>query len=216
MESYTGAEQRYSASGGPGSVRQACLDWGLNLVTGATLIQPWRRMMNKNLSFITSIGAIALVLAPCADAEAQTPAEGFNIHVVAPHRHEDGTVHGPYHHYCKGIKPEILQCMIFLSADPNAELVEIEYFIDKKLGRSNVTLEQWNKHFHDHKEEVATGRVQVLDVSPEKAKEIAEAASKTDGIIFHLWPVGAKVPNGTVSFPTAVSHKPVQKLEIPE
>ena len=41
--------------------------------------------------------------------------------------------------------------MIFLSTDPNAELVEIEYFIDKKLARTNVTLEQWNKHFHDHK-----------------------------------------------------------------
>lgn len=106
--------------------------------------------------------------------------------------------------------------MIFLSSDPNAELVEIEYFIDKKLARTNVTLEQWNRHFHDHKEEIATGRVQVLDVPPEKAKEIAEAASQTDGIIFHLWPVGAKVPNGDVMFPTAVSHKPVEKLEIPK
>ena len=60
------------------------------------------------------------------------------------------------------------------------------------------------------------GRVQVLDVPPEKPKAIAEAASQTDGIIFHLWPVGAKVPNGEVMFPTAVSQKPVQKLEIPE
>jgi len=58
--------------------------------------------------------------------------------------------------------------------------------------------------------------VQVLDVPPEKAKEIAEAASKTDGIIFHLWPEGAKVPNGDVTFPTAVSHKHVEKLEIPK
>lgn len=172
--------------------------------------------MKKKLMLITSLGAATLALTPLASSEAQTPAEGFNIHVVAPHRHEDGTVHGPYHHYCKGIKPEILQCMIFLSADPNAELVEIEYFIDKKLARTNVTLEQWNKHFHDHKEEVASGRVQVLDVPPEKAKEIAEAASKTDGIIFHLWPVGKKIPNGEVMFPTAVSHKPVAKLVIPE
>src|SRR4029453_18105591 len=114
------------------------------------------------------------------------------------------------------IQPEIMQCMIFLSTDPNAELVEIEYFIDKKLARTNVTLEQWNKHFHDHQEEVATGRVQVLDVPPEKAQELAEVASKTDGILFHLWPMGAKVPTGEVMFPTAVSHKPVQKLEIPQ
>jgi len=106
--------------------------------------------------------------------------------------------------------------MIFTSTNPNAELVEIEYFIDKKLVRTNVTLEQWNKHFHDHKEEVASGRVQVLDVPPTKAKALAEAASKTDGILFHLWPLDAKIPNGEVMFPTAVSHKPVEKLEIPQ
>jgi hypothetical protein len=161
----------------------------------------------------------AAIVATCpvfAGEQKKTPADGYNIHIVAPHRHEDRTVHGPYHHYCKQIKPEILQCMIFLSTDPNAELVEIEYFIDKKLVRTNVTLVQWNKHYHDHKVEVASGRVQVLDVSPAKAKEIAEAASKTDGIIFHLWPDGTKVPNGDVMFPTAISHKHVERLEIPE
>ncbi|MGH8509602.1 MAG: DUF1264 domain-containing protein [Gammaproteobacteria bacterium] len=170
--------------------------------------------MLKKPQLIATVATI--ILATPSSFAAGSPAEGYNIHVLAPHRHEDGTVGGPYHHYCKPIKPEILQCMIFLSTDPNAELVEIEYFIDKKLARTNVTLEQWNKHFHDHTEEVATGRVQVLDVTPEKAKEIAAAASKTDGIIFHLWPVGAKVPNGEVMFPTAISHKPVEKLEIPE
>ena len=153
---------------------------------------------------------------PFAVAQSKSPADGFNIHVVAPHRHEDGTVHGPYHHYCKSIKPEIMQCMIFLSADANAELVEIEYFIDKKLVRTNVTLAQWNRYYHDHTEEIATGRVQVLDVSPQRAREIADAASKTDGIIIHLWPMGAKVPNGEVTFPTAISHKPVDKLVIPQ
>jgi len=151
-----------------------------------------------------------------AEEKAKSPADGYNIHVLAPHRHEDGTVHGPYHHYCKQIKPEIMQCMIFMSTDPNAELVEIEYFIDKKLARTNVTLEQWNKHFHDHTEEIASGRLRVLDVTPEKAEAITRAASKTDGIIFHLWPDGARVPNGDVMFPTAISHKHVKKLEIPK
>lgn len=173
--------------------------------------------MKKKFQIVAAFSMVIFATSPLlAEEKAQSPAEGYNIHVIAPHRHEDGTIHGPYHHYCKSIKPEILQCMIFLSTDPNAELVEIEYFIDKKLARSNVTLKQWNKHFHDHKVEIESGRVQVLDVAPEKAKEIAEAASKTDGIIFHLWPDGSKIPNGTVMFPTAISHKPVKKLEIPK
>lgn len=171
----------------------------------------------KKLCLATILGASIVASGPLlAEEKAKSPADGYNIHIIAPHRHEDGSVHGPYHHYCKQVTAEILQCMIFLSADPNAELIEVEYFIDKKLVRTNVTLEQWNKHYHDHKEEVASGRVQILDVSPAKAKEIAEAASKTDGIIFHLWPDGAKVPDGNVMFPTAVSHKRVEKLEIPK
>ncbi len=173
--------------------------------------------MKKKLHFIAMFSAAVVATSPLlAEEKAKSPADGYNIHILVSHRHEDGTVHGPYHHYCKPIKPEIMQCMIFLSADPNAELVEIEYFIDKKLARTNVTLEQWNKHFHDHTKEIAAGRVQVLDVSPDKAKAIAEAASNTDGIIFHLWPMGAKVPNGDVTFPTAVSHQRVEKLEVPK
>ena len=171
----------------------------------------------KRLSVVVVLGAAVMAATPlCAAEKAASPAEGFNIHVVAPHRHEDGTVHGPYHHYCKAIKPEILQCLIFHSTEPNAELAEVEYFVDKKLARENLSLERWNKYFHDHELEIATGRVKVLDVPPAKAKEIAEAAAKTDGIIFHLWPTGAKFPNGDVMFPTAVSHKPVEKLEIPK
>src|ERR1019366_9692116 len=173
--------------------------------------------MKKKLYLIAMFSVAIVATSPLlAEEKAKSPADGFNIHILAPHRHEDGTVHGPYHHYCKSINPQVMQCMIFMSDDPNAELVEIEYFIDKKLVRTNVTLEQWNKHYHDHTDEIATGRVQVLDVSPEKAKEIAAAASKTDGIIFHLWPDGVKVPNGDVTFPTAISHKPVANLLIPD
>jgi hypothetical protein len=163
--------------------------------------------------FVAGLFATSSVM---AQETAKSPAIGYNIHILAPHRHEDGTVHGPYHHYCKVINPEVMQCMIFLSTDPDAELVEVEYFIDKKLVRENVTLEQWNRHYHDHAAEVASGNVQVLDTTPQQAKEIAAAASKTDGIIFHMWSMGSKVPNGDVTFPTAISHKPVAKLVIPD
>jgi hypothetical protein len=67
---------------------------------------------------------------------------------------------------------------------------------------------------HDHALEVATGRVEVHDRSPEEAKAIAEAAAKTDGIIIHLrWPHGAPAPNGEVRFPQAISHKPLSDSE---
>ena len=136
-----------------------------------------------------------------------TPADGHDIHVVAPHV-VDGMVMGPYHHYCKAVNPEVLECLIYESTDPNALLVQVEYMIAKSVTRSHVRLDLWNKHYHDHLLEIGSGRVQVLDRSPEEAAKIAEAASKTDGIIFHLWwPNGAAAPNGTVKFPQSISHK---------
>lgn len=77
-----------------------------------------------------------------------------------------------------------------------------------------MPLETWNKFYHDHAVEIATGRVQVLDRTPEEAKNIAAAAAKTDGIIFHLWwPDGAKAPSGEVKHPQSVGHKPLTMEE---
>jgi hypothetical protein len=137
-----------------------------------------------------------------------TPADGHTIHVTAPHT-VNGHVMGPYHHYCKGVTPEIFECLIYDSDEPNALLKQVEYFVAKSVSRPNVPLKTWNRYYHDHAIEIASGRVKVLDVSDEEAKKIAETASQTDGIIFHLWwPDDAKAPNGTVIHAQAVGHKP--------
>jgi len=136
-----------------------------------------------------------------------TPADGHDIHVLAPHVVE-GKVMGPYHHYCKGVSDTVLECLIYESTDPKALLVQVEYFVAKSVTTANVPLDVWNKFYHDHAIEVASGRVKVLDVPDEQANKIAESAAKTDGIIFHLWwPEGAKAPNGEVKHPQSVSHK---------
>lgn len=154
-------------------------------------------------------GAFLLLagVAVAAETEKTGPADGYTIHVLAPHQMEDGTVGGPFHHYCKPVqKGMVFQCLLFKTANPEAELVGIEYFVDKALARKNVPLIQWNRHFHDHEIEIASGRVQVLDVSPEEAKIIAGKAAGTDGIIFELWQEGAPIPDGKVTFPTSVGH----------
>ena len=142
-------------------------------------------------------------------ARKPTPADGHEIHVLAPHMVE-GKVMGPYHHYCKSVSETVLECLIYESTDPKALLVQVEYFIAKSVTSANVPLDTWNKYYHDHAVEIASGRVQVLDASPDEAKKIAEAAAKTDGIIFHLWwPHGAKAPNGDVKHPQSFGHKPI-------
>jgi hypothetical protein len=136
------------------------------------------------------------------------PADGYTIHVQAPHMMADGTIGGPYHHYCKGIQGgEILQCMLFESTASDARMVAVEYFIAKDLARKNVPLVKWNRNFHDHQVEIDTGRVAILDIDdPKKVQALAEAAGKTDGVIFHLWGKDQVVPDGTVTIPTSLGH----------
>lgn len=134
------------------------------------------------------------------------PADGYTIHVQAPHMMEDGTPGGPYHHYCKGISAKILQCLLFESTAANAPLVAIEYFVAKDLARTLPVI-QWHRHFHDHAVEIATGRVKILDIDdPAKVQALAAAAAATDGVIYHLWKRGAPFPDGSVSFPQSLGH----------
>jgi len=109
-----------------------------------------------------------------------SPADGYNIHVLAPHL-VDGKQMGPYHHYCKVMAPDPqIVCLIYESTEPNAVLTQVEWIYAKKMTRAAVPLKQWNKNWHDHAVEIAGGRVQVLDLPPDKAKEVADCR-------YHRW-----------------------------
>jgi hypothetical protein len=141
-----------------------------------------------------------------------SPADGYNIHVLAPHL-VDGKQMGPYHHYCKVMAPDPqIVCLIYESTEPNAVLSQVEWIYAKKMTRAAVPLKQWNKNWHDHAVEIAGGRVQVLDLPPDKAKEVADTVATTDGMIYHFYFDG-KLPNGKTSIAQAVGHKPLSEAE---
>ncbi len=148
-------------------------------------------------------------------SEPPTPADGYNIHVTAPHV-VGGKVMGPFHHYCRVLSPEpIIECLCYRSSDPGARLEQVEYIISKSITRTGaVSLTEWNKNWHDHKQEIATGRVQVLDLPTDKAKEVADLVATTDGIIFHLWSDGDKVPSGRVMVAQSVGHVNLTQAEL--
>ncbi len=142
-----------------------------------------------------------------------TPADSYTIHVTAPHN-VNGHIMGPYHHFCKVMKPDppFIVCQIYDSADPNATLTQIEFIIGKKLTRPAVSLSDWNRLWHDHAAEIASGRVQVLDLPPDKAKEVADLVATTDGIIYSLQFDG-NIPNGKVVMAQAVGHRSLSAQE---
>lgn len=176
-------------------------------------------MFNMISLFLVVFAFVSPVFAQEAPAAKKAaPSEGYNIHVLAPHV-IDGKVMGPFHHYCKVVSPEpVIECLIYESTESNSKLVEIEYIVAKTITRETVPLKEWNKYWHDHTQEIETGRVQVLDLPADKAKEVANIVATTDGIIFHLWPHDSKLPNGKVSIGQAVGHvnlKPDQFKTIP-
>jgi hypothetical protein len=158
------------------------------------------------------------VAVSCAAAQTgtpKTPADGHTIHVVAPHV-INGKVVGPYHHYCKVLSPEpVIECLLCESADPGGRLEGVEYILTKSLTRNgSVTLDDWHKYWHDHKQEIGTGRLQVLDVPPDQAKKVGELISTTDGIIFHLWGDDQEVPSGRLVTAQSVGHLNLTEPEL--
>lgn len=165
------------------------------------------------IALLFALGWSGGAAAQSGPARRPSPADGFVIHVTAPHMVQ-GHEMGPVHHYCKPISDEpVIQCLLYDTAEPNAPLTGIEYIIAKRVTRALVPRGTWNANFHDHTAEIATGRVQVLDMPPEEAKKVADLVATTDGIIFHLWPIGDRIPTGTVEIAQSVGHRPLTAEE---
>ena len=174
--------------------------------------------MSRCLKLLTiALLASLAALSAMAQAPVATPADGHTVHVTAPHV-VNGKVMGPYHHYCKVLSPEpVIECLCYSSPDPGARLEQVEYIMAKSITRTGaVTLADWNRYWHDHKQEIATGRVQVLDLPPDKAKGVADLVSTTDGIIFHLWSHDDKVPTGKVVIAQSVGHVKLTDAQLKE
>ena len=169
------------------------------------------------LGFLAVFGVFITAAVPAVGQVGNTtsPADGHTIHVTAPHV-VAGKVMGPYHHYCKVLSPEpVIECLCYSSSDPGARLEQVEYIFAKSITRTGaVSLADWNKNWHDHQQEIATGRVQVLDMPPDKAKEVADLVTTTDGIIFHLWSHDDKVPSGRVIIAQSVGHVNLTQAEL--
>jgi hypothetical protein len=165
--------------------------------------------MFRSVGILSALGLFGVIAGgPVVQGPATaSPADGHTIHVTAPHV-VNGKVMGPYHHYCKVLSPEpVIECFCYASSDPGARLEQVEYIIAKSITRGGaVPLAAWNKNWHDHTQEIATGRVQVLDLPPAKAKEVADLVATTDGIIYHLWSHDDKVPGGNVVIAQSVGH----------
>ncbi|CAH1386535.1 DUF1264 domain-containing protein [Candidatus Nitrotoga sp. M5] len=161
--------------------------------------------IKKVCVLVSSLIAAGFLSAP-AVAAANGPLAGYTIHVAAPHV-MNGEIMGPYHHYCKAINADIIQCILFESTQPNARMTEVEYMVSKRLARTSLPKWSHTQNWHDHQEEIDTGRVAIINpTDPKEQEALAKYVGNTDGIIFHLWPEGAPIPDGSVHIPQSVGN----------
>lgn len=170
-------------------------------------------MRSPSIGYLPVLALLLAASALRAQEAPPGPAAGYDVHVTAPHV-VNGEVMGPFHHYCKAISPEpVIQCILFETTEPDAPMTEVEYIVAKSITRNQIPREEWNRAWHDHAVEIASGRVKVHDMPEEEAAELVEVVKTTDGLIFHLWPAGSEVPTGEVSIAQAVSHVPLSEEE---
>jgi hypothetical protein len=157
-------------------------------------------------NFTHSAPMVAAAAPPPQAAGPKTPAQGYDVHVTAPHMVDGKASDHAYHHYCKVHAPDPqIVCLIYDTDDPNAKLAQVEWIYAKKIVRNEVSRATWNKNWHDHAVEIASGRVKVLDMPDDKAKGVADLVSTTDGLIYHFY-WDKTVPNGKMSIAQAVGH----------
>ncbi|PIQ95727.1 MAG: hypothetical protein COV67_13420 [Nitrospinae bacterium CG11_big_fil_rev_8_21_14_0_20_56_8] len=174
--------------------------------------------MRKNIflsGLAVTIWAMISIAPVWADDAPPNPLKGYTIHVTAPHV-MDGEIIGPFHHYCKPINADVIQCILFESTDENARMTEVEYMVSKKVARTVIPKWSHMANWHDHKQEIDTGRVVILNPTDPKAQtDLANYVADTDGIIFHLWPHDAPIPDGTVGIAQSVGHWETMHGKIP-
>ncbi len=117
-----------------------------------------------------------------------------------------GEVVGPFHHYCRPIRTDIIQCILFEGMDENVRMTEIKFIISKRLVRSTIPELLHKQKWHDHKEEIETERIAILNLTDPKAQsDLADYVSNTDGIIFHLWTDDEPIQDGSVMIAHSVA-----------
>ena len=83
-----------------------------------------------------SAGLAAPAPAPRPEVRAASPADGYGIHVTAPHVYK-GKASPPVHHWCKPVSPEpVIVCQLFNTADSTAMLMGVEYIVARSLNSS--------------------------------------------------------------------------------
>ena len=119
-----------------------------------------------------------------ARAASINPSEGFTLHVDAD-KHYAAHPNERIHHWCKQISKDFIECQLYTSDAPDAELVGIETIVSPRVYGTFSTEEK--QLWHWHKYEVPRVNASLPDLSKDDAAKVVAKLLPTYGKIYILW-----------------------------
>ena len=117
-------------------------------------------------------------------ATTNPPSAGWNLHIDAQ-KHFPGHPDEIAHHWCKPVSNGLIECQIYNSDAPDAQLVAVETIVQPGVYKAYPASEQ--ALWHWHKTEIAKVNATLPDTPPDQAKKIVDQISPTYGKIYTLW-----------------------------
>ncbi len=153
-------------------------------------------------AFLTSpMNAVAMGDAPMDGKQALTPPNSVEMYLDGFHNYAGQEKLAPSKqlqlrvaHYCKQIRPDLFQCIIYQGNGKDARLIGVEYVVPDTVYKALSAKEK--KYWHPHDGEVESGMLVLPGMNPEAEKKTLDFLKSTWGKTWHAWQPGDDVPVG--------------------
>lgn len=105
-------------------------------------------------------------------------------------------------HYCKQVRPDLFQCIVYNGTGKDARLLGIEYVISGDLYKQLSASEK--KYWHPHDGEVDSGMLRMPGLDADAEKKTLQFLRSTWGKTWHGWQPGDDIPVGEARLMWAV------------
>jgi len=119
-----------------------------------------------------------------AIAASTNPSEGFTLHIDAD-KHYAAHPAERIHHWCKQISNDFIECQLYASDAPNAQLVGIETIVSPEV-HNTFSVEE-KRFWHWHTYEVPRVNAALPDLSKDDAAKVVAKILPTYGKVYIIW-----------------------------
>lgn len=165
--------------------------------------------MNKAMAIAAAVVAIltspnnaaAMGDAPMDCKQALTPPNSVEMYLDGFHNYKGQDKLSPdkqlqlrVAHYCKQVRPDLFQCIVYQGNGKDARLIGVEYVVPDTVYKALPAKEK--QYWHPHDGEVDSGMLSMPGMEPEAEKKTLQFLRSTWGKTWHAWQPTDEIPVG--------------------